>query len=222
VITVFSSTEEKIHEHINKTYRKERARGGGALIGLGLLSAPAQALTITYTFDSSVFGPSPATQTVNGVTATFSGINSANGLFNGFPTAGLALNVPSSVGNQFNISFNQDVTFLSYNVASAAGIFPAQTATFDLSNPNGAASTGNNLASVGSFNFSNQFSLNAGQTLTLNATLSFHPNTGTAFLNSITVQAVPWETDALPVVGSTILFGLGVWGKRKFAKPLQK
>jgi hypothetical protein len=75
---------------------------------------------------------------------------------------------------------------------------------------------------VGSFNFSNQFSLNAGQTSTLNATLSFHPNTGTAFLNSITVQAVPWETDALPVVGSTILFGLGVWGKRKFAKPLQK
>lgn len=26
---------------------------------------------------------------------------------------------------------------------------------------------------------------------------------------------VPWETDALPVVGSTLLFGLGVWAKRK-------
>jgi hypothetical protein len=34
--------------------------------------------------------------------------------------------------------------------------------------------------------------------------------------------AVPWETDALPVVGSTILFGAGLWAKRKFAKPLQK
>jgi hypothetical protein len=48
----------------------------------------------------------------------------------------------------------------------------------------------------------------------------------TAQIQSITVDytptAVPWETDALPVVGSTILFGLGVWGKRKFAKPLQK
>ncbi len=33
---------------------------------------------------------------------------------------------------------------------------------------------------------------------------------------------VPWETDALPVVGSTILFGLGVWAKRKSAKPIQK
>jgi hypothetical protein len=27
--------------------------------------------------------------------------------------------------------------------------------------------------------------------------------------------AVPWETDALSVVGSTVLFGLGVWTKRK-------
>lgn len=27
--------------------------------------------------------------------------------------------------------------------------------------------------------------------------------------------AVPWETDALPVVGSTVLFGLGIWTKRK-------
>jgi hypothetical protein len=29
---------------------------------------------------------------------------------------------------------------------------------------------------------------------------------------------VPWETDTLPVVGSTILFGLGLWSKRKFEK----
>jgi hypothetical protein len=33
-----------------------------------------------------------------------------------------------------------------------------------------------------------------------------------------TIIAVPWETDALPVVGSTVLFGLGVWAKSKFAK----
>ncbi len=34
--------------------------------------------------------------------------------------------------------------------------------------------------------------------------------------------AVPWETDALPVIGSTILFGFGVWAKRKSVKPLKK
>ncbi|UXE62830.1 MAG: hypothetical protein KA717_09040 [Woronichinia naegeliana WA131] len=33
-----------------------------------------------------------------------------------------------------------------------------------------------------------------------------------------TIIAVPWETDALPVVGSTVLFGFGLWAKSKFAK----
>jgi hypothetical protein len=35
-------------------------------------------------------------------------------------------------------------------------------------------------------------------------------------------QDVPWETDALPVIGSTILFAGGLWAKNKFAKPLEK
>jgi hypothetical protein len=35
-------------------------------------------------------------------------------------------------------------------------------------------------------------------------------------------EPVPWETDALPVIGSTILFAGGLWAKNKFAKPLQK
>ena len=34
--------------------------------------------------------------------------------------------------------------------------------------------------------------------------------------------AVPWETDALLVIGSIVLFWAGLWAKRKFAKPLQK
>ncbi|QEI40724.1 hypothetical protein BMF77_01296 [Dolichospermum sp. UHCC 0315A] len=37
-------------------------------------------------------------------------------------------------------------------------------------------------------------------------------------VSGVSVAAVPWETDALPVVGSTILFGLGLWSKRKFEK----
>jgi hypothetical protein len=38
------------------------------------------------------------------------------------------------------------------------------------------------------------------------------------------VVPVPWETDALPVVGSTVLFGLGVWTKhkRKLSKSSEK
>lgn len=37
-------------------------------------------------------------------------------------------------------------------------------------------------------------------------------------INVTPAVAVPWETDALPVVGSTVLFGLGIWGKHKLAQ----
>jgi hypothetical protein len=40
--------------------------------------------------------------------------------------------------------------------------------------------------------------------------------------STLSPTAVPWETDALSVVGSTILFGFGVWSKRKSAKSLEK
>jgi hypothetical protein len=33
---------------------------------------------------------------------------------------------------------------------------------------------------------------------------------------------VPWETDALSVIGSTILFGCGIWFKRKSANAHKK
>ena len=36
------------------------------------------------------------------------------------------------------------------------------------------------------------------------------------------VVAVPWETDALSVIGVTILFGFGVWTKRKRKVDLSK
>lgn len=40
-------------------------------------------------------------------------------------------------------------------------------------------------------------------------------------LKTITVDynatPVTWETDAIPVIGSTVLFGAGIWAKRKFA-----
>jgi hypothetical protein len=34
-------------------------------------------------------------------------------------------------------------------------------------------------------------------------------------LSNAQIQAVPWETDALPVVGTTLLFGIGIWRKYK-------
>jgi hypothetical protein len=37
-------------------------------------------------------------------------------------------------------------------------------------------------------------------------------------IDSVGATAVPWETDALPVVGSVAILGLGLWAKRKFTK----
>jgi hypothetical protein len=58
----------------------------------------------------------------------------------------------------------------------------------------------------------------------IDATVSTFSGTDEGIVSSTLSPAtpVPWETDALPVVGSTILFGLGVWAKHKFAKPLEK
>ena len=49
-----------------------------------------------------------------------------------------------------------------------------------------------------------------------NIQLSSSPGTGVIDGNNSTLAfvPVPWETDSLPVIGSTILFGLGLCGKR--------
>ena len=43
-----------------------------------------------------------------------------------------------------------------------------------------------------------------------------------AGMSEVAFQEVPWETDALPVIGSALFFAGGVWAKRKLAKPLDK
>jgi hypothetical protein len=186
-------------------------------MGLTLLSQPAQAISLNFAFDDGDTQLSTISKTVGGVTINVSNIDSIDGVFNVF-SDGIALG-GSGLGNKFDISFNQAVQFTSYTVSFSGGIGSGQTATFALSNPNGASSTGNNLANVGTFNFNSPFTLNGGQTSTFTATLSAPFDS--ANIQSITVDynatPVPWETDTLPVIGSTILFGGGVWAKRKFA-----
>ena len=47
--------------------------------------------------------------------------------------------------------------------------------------------------------------------------VDFFDSTGssTLTLSNAQIQPVPWETDALPVVGTTLLFGIGIWKKYK-------
>jgi hypothetical protein len=178
---------------------------------LTLLSQPAQAISLSFSFDESNHEQQTITKTVGGVTINLFGINSSGGVFNADPD-GIVLDSYGG-SNQFNISFDQAVQFASYGIGYTQDV---TTGSFNLSNPNGTASTGNDLANVGTFNFNNPFSLNAGQTSTLTATVN-----GLSQLKTITVDynatPVPWETDATPVIGSTVLFGTGIWAKRKFA-----
>ena len=55
----------------------------------------------------------------------------------------------------------------------------------------------------------------------IDSTLTNFRGTDNSIVSS-TLTPVPWETDALSVVGTTILFGLGIWSKRKSAKSLEK
>ena len=143
--------------------------------------------------------------------------------------------------NSFN---NNSVSVGVYNNATQAD--PGNTAssaiTWTLPNPTfafGADFIGagtNRLALVGNFDGTGD------QTFLINSQIGgqngFFGIVGTANFNSVIFTnsqtavdafsvdnasvAVPWETDAIPVIGSTVLFGFGLWAKQKFAKPLQK
>jgi hypothetical protein len=177
------------------------------LMGLSLLSQPAQALNWNFSYTNNSGnsftgtlisdGSSAATNTIynltgisgtvtnNGISALVSAISPYNTADNKFVWDGgtaIALTVNG-------ISFT-DANAQAYNVYSGGG------------------GTGTALS---------DFSTNS---LAVQNTAGTN---GTVTSSSLTpATAVPWETDALPVIGSTILFAGGLWAKRKFAKPLQK
>jgi hypothetical protein len=76
------------------------------------------------------------------------------------------------------------------------------------------------VGSLAAFNGENG---NGNWTLTYQDTVGADPLSINAFSLSVSDPTpVPWETDALPVIGSSVLFGFGLWARNKFAKPLQK
>jgi len=114
----------------------------------------------------------------------------------GTGTTGVAvpfpLNPPSSSG------FPLGVQFGSYNAILDLASTSTYNGTF-LSN-NGGTSSGAESALITSFN--------AG-------TAYYNIHTTTFGGGEIRAFAVPWETDALSVVGTTLLFGFGIWRKNK-------
>jgi subtilisin-like proprotein convertase family protein len=114
------------------------------------------------------------------------------------------------------------------NSGTFSGQTPGATAIFtfddDALTPIGGDSlisgTYNPVGSLAAFNGENG---NGNWTLTYQDTVGADPLSINAFSLSVSDPTpVPWETDALPVIGSTVLFGFGLWARNKFAKPLQK
>ncbi|UXE60770.1 MAG: hypothetical protein KA717_35675 [Woronichinia naegeliana WA131] len=198
---------------------KTSAMGGVMLMGLNLLSQPAQAILYNVTGKladggnlTGSFDYNPNTYTnwnisiANSLNTTFNktydttssfvSISGSSGLISDASQLILALN-----GSDFNTD-NYQFVRLSF-VTSLTG-----TSTDVTSLVQGSFPVSGSLGSVTSFA----------------ATINGVPVNAREAINSVpsSVVAVPWETDALPVIGSTVLFGLGLWAKRKFAKPLQK
>ena len=180
------------------------AIAGGTLIGLGLLSAPAQAITFwNWSF-------------------TGNGNQSASGTFQTAdvtPTAGVTYSITGITGTYNRNSVAYTITGLSdYNGGTNTFQWNGTSSSPLLSNSDGISFN----TTSNSFNF--YYYEYGGGYGAVNDTSTNFSGADYAIVSSTLSPAtpVPWETDALPVVGSTILFGLGVWAKRKSAKPIQK
>jgi len=152
--------------------------------------------------------------------------------WNGNFTPGDNLLSTNSTGGPITITFTNPVHgALTQIQRNAFGDFTANLTAYDVSNN----SLGTfNLAGLSTSNADNSaifigvkdstasiakltFSVTGNEYFSINR---FYVNTNGGNVNTTSINseivAVPWETDALPVVTSTILFGLGLWLKRKY------
>jgi hypothetical protein len=182
-------------------------------MGLNLLSQPAQAISVGFSF-ANLNGnilPTGADQLLTGtIDGLVEGNNSGQGV------TATVLSIPNSGNSQLLGGYNfysgsftpDDIIVTAGNITLLKGQFfqPSAgvgglvllTAGVNISFPNGTSRL-----------------------------IDYSPTAIRLFADdsqpaTFTATAVPWETDALPVIGSTVLFGLGLWAKSKFAKPLQK
>lgn len=215
------------------------------IFGLFAAVNSAQAITVS---NSATFNPvlqvdassgttslniSGLTQAINKVTTTINltkcddPISSIGGCIGtGFSfNREIALRLTSPSGTIVNL-INSDNDY--YQFDTFTGQTPGTTAifTFDddaltlIGGDSLISGTYNPVGSLAAFNGENG---NGNWTLTYQDTDLADPLSINAFSLSVSDPTpVPWETDALSVIGSTVLFGFGLWAKSKFAKPLQK
>jgi len=180
------------------------------LMGLNLLSQPAQAISWNFSysaFDNTSFtgtlisdGNSSAINTVYNLTG-ISGTVTRNG-------TPASVSISSYGGFADNTFVWNGTTGIALN-AKGIGFTDSNNVSSILFSPAGGSNT-----SLGSYTTNSVSGVNF---------LFGVATSGILTSSSLTpATAVPWETDALPVIGSTVLFGFGLWAKQKFGKPLQK
>ena len=152
-------------------------------------------------------GPTNTVDTGSGAGSLeqFLGINATN-----FATAIPDNQYGSAIKSTFNNINAGDVFSFNWNFTSTDA-----DKVFVTINNNVQTLTGNSLYSY-TFTSAGNYNIGIGVVDTVDAT-----GLSTLTLSNATIQSVPWETDALPVLSSTILFGIGVWTKRKFNRHLQ-
>lgn len=151
--------------------------------------------------------PTP-TQNILGVTGFFSGYLATS-----------YINIPGisdTTWAQAKASVNVLPAFTEYNLKNAAQLTIGESQSASISvgvgSVVGVSGSVNTFATTG-YGFPGiDYSL-ASASLFVSANLTGQ-NSGTVNY----AVAVPWETDSLPVIGSTVLFGLGLWGKSKLAQ----
>jgi hypothetical protein len=189
----------------------------GSVSGFGISNAVNQSgLSATYTSGTTDFDSYVSTATGNSVTSNWWFGNGNTGFVTfdlgaSYDVNALALWAIASanINAVRGFSLYADTDADTNSLGSLIGSFSAVAAVGD-----------NNTIQSQVFTFATTNTRYIQMNITSNAGGSFSGLNEVAFGGSAT--PVPWETDALPVVGATLFFAGGVWAKRKLAKPLDK
>jgi hypothetical protein len=132
-------------------------------------------------------------------------------------------------GNTNNAHIHAPTTLAGTGTVGVAVPFALGGSGFPLGVTSGSYNTVLNLALDSTYNANFRNTFGGGTAAGAEAALIASFNAGTAYYNIHTTTfgggeirafatPVPWETDALPVVGTTLLFGFGIWRKNKLSQ----
>ena len=183
------------------------------------ISAPAYSINVinvdlnTFSSIGDISSNNTVAQSGSMSTVTTGGGNGSLEEFLGINPTDFANAIPDNTyGSAIKMTFNNinagDVFSFNWNFTDADKAFVTINNSIQ-------TLTGNSLYSH-TFTSAGNYNIGIGVVDTGDST-----GLSTLTLSNAQIQAVPWETDALPVLSSTVLFGIAVWTKRKFNRHLQ-